>query len=202
MVDTQSTPSLGKRKRRAESDEEGHKFKYDSAYSSLLNENANTVVFSGHFTQQRSSPASKGLIKLHGYAPSTDTKSSRMYPVSAATYITSERRPTKQMRRTNPKVALVMSTSHLMDIEPDPAPSSTMHSNSDLRPCHACKTAPKRKRDLENYMDCKRCDERACYICARICVGCEKATCKKCVVEVGEEGDSWCLDCYSRRIDS
>lgn len=181
MVDTQSTPSLGKRKRRAESDEEGHKV-------------------SGHSSQQRSSPASRGLLKLHGYAPQTDN--SRMYPVSAATYISSERRPTKQMRRTNPKIALVKSTSHLMDIEPDPAPSTHTNTHSDLRPCHSCKTAPKRKRDLENYMECKRCDERACYICARICVGCERATCKKCVVEVGEEGHSWCLDCYSRRINS
>ena len=159
---------------------------------------------SGHSTQQRSSPTSKGLLKLHGYATPLENGTGRMYAVSAAasTYITSERRPTKQIRRTNPKIALVKSTSHLMDIEPSPTTSTNTTHNSDLRPCHACKTAPKRKRDLENYMECRRCDERACYICARICVACDKAICKKCIVEVGEEGDSWCLDCYSRRINS
>lgn len=183
MVDIQSTPSLGKRKRRAESDEDGLKF-------------------NSHSMQHRLSPAGKGILKLHGYATPLDNSTSRMYPVSAATYIASERRPAKQMRRINPKIALMKGTSHLMDVEPNPAPSLNTNSNSDLRPCHACKTAPKRKRDMENYMECKRCDERACYICARICVGCEKAICKKCIVEVGEEGHSWCLDCYSERINS
>jgi hypothetical protein len=204
MVDTHSTPSLGKRKRRADSDEDGLKFQYSLPYSSLLDKEANMANCSGHSTQHRSSPASKGVLKLHAYGYPAEQSTSRMYPVSAAASacITSESRPTKQMRRTNPKIALVKSASHLMDTESDPAPSSNTNSNSDLRPCHACMTAPKRRRDLENYMDCKRCVERACYICARECVGCEKAICKKCIVEVGEEGDSWCLDCYSKRINS
>ncbi|KAF2682841.1 hypothetical protein K458DRAFT_419674 [Lentithecium fluviatile CBS 122367] len=185
MVDTQLTAGLGKRKRRADSDEEGSKP-------------------TGCSSQQRSSPASKGLLRLHGHAPASDTNNNRMYPVTvaASTSSTPERRPVKQMRRMHPKVALVKSTSHLMDIELDPAPISTANNHSDLRPCHACNTAPKRRRDLENYMECRRCDERTCYICARECVGCHKAICKKCIVEVGEEGDPWCLNCYSKRLNS
>jgi hypothetical protein len=115
-----------------------------------------------------------------------------------------ERRPVKQLKRLSPKASLVKSTSHLMDIDFD-APSTgetPSHAVSDLRSCHACNKAPKRKKDLENYMDCRRCEGRTCFICARQCVGCSKAICKKCIVEVGEDGDAWCLDCYSRDINS
>jgi hypothetical protein len=108
-----------------------------------------------------------------------------------------------------PKITLVKSTSHLMDTDSDTMstypPLDVQHppAVSDLRSCHACQSAPKRKKDLENYMDCRRCDERTCYICARQCLGgCGKKICKKCIVEVGQEGDSWCLDCYSRQINS
>jgi hypothetical protein len=198
MVDTQSAPSLGKRKRH----DEGHKIRYVSATALNVRNNTNMMDRSGHSTPHRQSPGSKGLLKLHEHAHAFDNNSSRMYPVSAATYMASDRRATKQLRRTIPKVTLVKTGSHLMDVDFDPAPSIHTNSDSDLRPCHACKTAPKRKRDLENYMDCRRCVERACYICARICMGCEKAICKKCIVEVGEEGDSWCLDCYSNNINS
>jgi len=165
--------------------------------------NADAVPHSLHSFQQRS-PTTKTVLKRHGGAPVTERSPSRMYPVSmaASNYAASERRPAKQLRRLNSKIALVKSTSHLMDIEPDPAPSSDTNSTSDLRPCHSCKTAPKRKRDLENYMECKRCVERACYICARECMGCQKAICKKCIVEVGEEGDPWCLECYSTCINT
>lgn len=121
-----------------------------------------------------------------------------------------ERRPVKQIKRCPPKIGLVQTASHLMDVEvglsthtqPHTQPSAAPPIASDLRPCHACKLAPKRKRHLENYLDCKRCHERACYICARQCVGaCGQAICKKCIVEVGHEGDSWCLDCYSNNIN-
>ncbi|KAF1842656.1 uncharacterized protein K460DRAFT_290206 [Cucurbitaria berberidis CBS 394.84] len=120
----------------------------------------------------------------------------------------SERRPVKQLKRLTPKAMLVKSTSHLMDIESELPPTAQVtdaeaHAVSDLRPCHACSLAPKRKKDLVNYLDCKRCNGRTCYVCARECVGgCGKAVCKKCIVEVGQEGDSWCLDCYSRHINS
>ncbi|KAH9873961.1 hypothetical protein IAQ61_004588 [Plenodomus lingam] len=127
-----------------------------------------------------------------------------VYPI-AQQHSTAERRPVKQLKRINPKAtALVKSTSQLMDIEIAPQGSNAQsHAASDLRPCHACRSAPKRKRDLENYLDCNRCDERTCYICARQCVGgCGKAICKKCIVEVGKEADSWCLDCYARNLNS
>ncbi|KAF1941601.1 hypothetical protein EJ02DRAFT_454987 [Clathrospora elynae] len=118
---------------------------------------------------------------------------------------TSERRPVKQVKRLSPKASLVKSASHLMDIDLDLPPKSDTQppAVSDLRPCHACKLAPKRKKDLENYLDCRRCEGRTCYICARQCVGgCGKAICKKCIVEVGQEGEAWCLDCYSRNINA
>lgn len=92
-----------------------------------------------------------------------------------------------------------------LDLDAPAAPvceSRAVPAVSDLRSCHACNKAPKRKKDLENYLDCRRCEGRTCFICARQCVGCDKAICKKCIVEVGEEGDAWCLDCYSRNINS
>ncbi|EOA88868.1 uncharacterized protein SETTUDRAFT_106128 [Exserohilum turcica Et28A] len=115
----------------------------------------------------------------------------------------SDRRPVKQLKRLSPpKAALVKSTSHLMDVDIDAPPVCDSRAVSDLRSCHACNKAPKRKKDLENYLDCTRCQGRTCFICARQCVACDKATCKKCIVEVGEDGDAWCLDCYSRSINS
>lgn len=111
---------------------------------------------------------------------------------------TSERRPMKQMKRQNPQITLTKSTSHLMDMDTEPLPQPTLT----IRPCHACNSAPKRKRDLDSYSDCRRCEERTCYICARQCIGgCGKTVCKKCTVEVGEEGDAWCLDCYARNLN-
>jgi hypothetical protein len=205
MVDTQQLTGLGKRKRRTDNDEDVPKSKYELAHDSFSKTFANTANYSNSTLQERSSPKSKGLLRLHASGSASDTNGNRTYPISAATsaYTASERRPTKQMKRLNPKIALVKSTSHLMDVEPDPAPCPTnTNSHTDLRSCHACNAAPKRKRDLENYMECKRCVERTCYICARECVECGKAICKKCIVEVGEEGDSWCLVCYSKRINS
>jgi hypothetical protein len=159
---------------------------------------------------QRSSPASR---RSHTHSSSFGD-SNRSHPYSSyaasstSTYTASERRPVKQAKRLSPKATLVKSASHLMDIEPErPAilsrPDAHQHPVTDLRPCHACKSAPRRKKDLENYLDCRRCDGRTCYICARQCFGaCGKAVCKKCIVEVGDDGDPWCLDCYSRNINS
>ncbi|KAH7379191.1 hypothetical protein DE146DRAFT_682332 [Phaeosphaeria sp. MPI-PUGE-AT-0046c] len=121
---------------------------------------------------------------------------------------TTDRRPAKQMKRLSPKAALTKSTSHLMELEPDLSKHTHdthahSYSVSNLRPCHACNSAPRRKKDLENYLDCLRCDGRTCFICARQCFGgCGKAVCNKCIVEVGEDGDPWCLDCYSQDINS
>ncbi|KAF2132964.1 hypothetical protein P153DRAFT_420844 [Dothidotthia symphoricarpi CBS 119687] len=175
MVDSQHTSGLGKR-RRQDRDE------------------------SPSTNYQRLSPSNR---PSHRNAPSCETNTTRPYPSFAVTppYTTSDRRPIKQIKRLSPKLALVKSTSHLMDLEPD-VPTPHAHPVSDLRPCHACSSAPKRKRDLDGFMDCKRCDNRTCYICARQCFGgCGKAVCKKCIVEVGIEGDPWCLDCYSRDIN-
>jgi hypothetical protein len=114
-------------------------------------------------------------------------------------------------KRLSPKATLVKTPSHLMDIDLDldlPSPCQRTdvqpHTQpvSDLRSCHVCNKAPKRRKELENYLDCRRCEGRTCFICARQCAGCSKAICKKCIVEVGEEGDAWCLDCYSRNINA
>ncbi|KZM26294.1 uncharacterized protein EKO05_0002240 [Ascochyta rabiei] len=115
---------------------------------------------------------------------------------------TSEHRPVKQIKRASHKLAFVKSTSHLMDTDTPMGlkiAQSQQHAVTDLRACHACKSAPRRKRDLENYMDCMRCHGRTCFICARQCLGvCGMKVCRECTSEVGEEGDSWCLDCFQR----
>ncbi|KAF2626882.1 hypothetical protein BU25DRAFT_411414 [Macroventuria anomochaeta] len=131
-----------------------------------------------------------------------DNNSDRSY----APYATAEHRPMKQIKRISPKLALLKSTSHLMDTDASTSPLVGLtngqvqpHAVTDLRACHACKSAPKRKKDLENYMDCKRCVGRTCYICARQCLGgCGRKVCRECTAEVGQERDSWCLDCLQR----
>lgn len=155
----------------------------------------------------RANPCGRESTRSQGHAnQSSDANESLSYAVYATAQHASaaERRPMKQSKRNPPKAVLVKSTSHLMDVERDLSqPSHTPHAVADLRPCHACLFAPKRKRDLENYLECRRCDQRTCYICARQCIGgCGKAICKKCTVEVGQEGDSWCLDCFSRNLNS
>jgi hypothetical protein len=154
--------------------------------------------------------ASRGPRTQH--SPAFEHNSDRSYALYTASpeYTTLEHRPVKQVKRLTPKLALVKSTSHLMDI--DNSTSLPMGFTNvqvqppavtDLRACHACKSAPKRRKDLENYTDCKRCDGRTCYICARQCLGgCEKTVCTECTVEVGQEWDSWCLDCFSRKSNS
>ncbi|KAB2106664.1 hypothetical protein AG0111_0g5233 [Alternaria gaisen] len=139
--------------------------------------------------QHRPSP-SRDSNRLHLHStPPFDSNSNlpcSLFPPKQHEY-TSERRPVKQLKRLSPKAPLVKSTSHLMDVDFDLPPTcqSQSHAVSDLRSCHACNKAPKRQKDLENYLDCR-----------------SKAICKKCIVEVGEEGDAWCLDCYSRNINS
>ena len=131
-----------------------------------------------------------------------DSNNDRSY----APYTTVEHRPMKQIKRISPKLALVKSTSHVMDTDASLSPAVgctngqvQIHAITDLRACHACKSAPKRKKDLENYMDCKRCVGRTCYICARQCLGgCGRKVCRECTAEVGQERDSWCLDCLQR----
>ena len=133
------------------------------------------------------------------HASTFDHNNERSYPAM-------EHRPMKQIKRSNPKLALIKSTSHPMDVDAGAVPSPHFkdgsvrpHAAADLRACHACKTAPKRKSDLENYMDCKRCVGRTCYICARQCLGgCGRKVCRECTAEVGQERDSWCLDCLQR----
>jgi hypothetical protein len=176
MADSQHAAGLGKRKRHDAADG-------SSAYESLPGPKHNLAAcpfYSGCLHQQR-------LTSKYS---------------SQSTYTLTERRPAKQLRRLNPRATLVKSTSHLMETETEPAPSRS-NAVSDLRSCHACQSAPKRNKDLENYLDCRRCEGRTCYICARQCYGgCGKAVCKKCIVEVGKEGDPWCLDCYARNINT
>ncbi|KAF2831546.1 hypothetical protein CC86DRAFT_342459 [Ophiobolus disseminans] len=159
--------------------------------------------------QQRPSPSSRSYARLHAHnTTSFEINRNLSYPAFSASPLFSalERRPVKQIKRLSPKASLIKSTSHLMDVDLDltpPKPETHSHAVIDLRSCHACKSAPKRRKDLENYLDCRRCEGRTCYICARQCFGgCGKAVCKKCIVEVGEEGDPWCLDCYARNLNS
>ncbi|KAJ4992136.1 hypothetical protein SVAN01_02457 [Stagonosporopsis vannaccii] len=144
-----------------------------------------------------------------GAHPTRDSRSQHASALdhnSDRSYATSEQRPMKQIKRFCPKLALAKSTSHLMDTDIGMSPPVGFtsgqvqpHAVTDLRACHACKSAPKRKRDLENYMDCKRCIGRTCYICARQCLGgCGRKVCRECTAEVGQERDSWCLDCLQR----
>lgn len=160
----------------------------------------------GKRKRQQDVDTSRGPRSEH--SPVFEHNNDRSYAqcTSAPDYRASDHRPVKQIKRISPKLAFIKSTSNLMDTEF--ATSSPVGLNStqvqppqvtDLRACHACKSAPKRKRDLENYMDCMRCKGRTCYICARQCLGgCGKKICKECTSEVGEEGDSWCLDCFQR----
>lgn len=198
MVDSPPVGGLGKRKR-LEGDQD------PSAYDSntktcTIHIRTDCISRSRPHQQQRlTSPSNR----VHHHHKTTSTTPPPFETMS-------ERRPVKQMKRISPKATLTKSTSHLMDLEPelsrhdhDTHTQPHFHAVSDLRPCHACNSAPRRKKDLENYLDCLRCDGRTCYICARQCFGgCGKAVCKKCIVEVGEDGDPWCLDCYARDINS
>lgn len=190
MANPQHAPGLGKRKRT------GEEAAYERTSGHVQHPNTDLVYGSTSY-QSRAPLMSWSFAHSQSHnTPQFDSNDSLPYSLSSAK--TSDQRPVKQIKRINPKVPLVKSASHLMDIET----GSKSYSVSDLRPCHACNLAPKRKRDLENYLDCRRCDGRTCYICARQCAGeCGKTICKKCIVEVGEEGDSWCLDCYSKNIN-
>jgi hypothetical protein len=200
MTDSESAAGLGKRKRH-DNGEEGSNT-YDSLWDSTIDSTTDDGNSSHH---HRSPHASRVFDRLQGHNPPFDSHHNLPYAIHPApqAYTSAERRPVKQLKRLSPpKATLVKSTSHLMEIESE-LPSHHPHPVSDTRPCHACKSAPKRRRDLENYLDCKRCVERTCYICARVCYGgCTRTVCNTCIVEVGEEGDPWCLDCYQRKLNS
>lgn len=204
MTDSSQGGGLGKRKRSTADDTPSrygdlHDLLAKPTLTSYRNSHYHTLI-----PASRGSPSSR----MHN----NSTFDSRIQPCShhltSPTHTSSERRPVKQLKRLPPKSSLVKSTSHLMDIDLElassvPVAAPQTYPISDLRPCHACQSAPRRKKDLENYLDCRRCDGRTCYICARQCFGgCGKAVCKKCIVEVGEEGDPWCLDCYARKINA
>ncbi|KAK7180734.1 hypothetical protein PSPO01_13176 [Paraphaeosphaeria sporulosa] len=189
MVDSQIAASLGKRKRRLEDDKDMPSPKHISMSSADVDRYGSSI--------SRTSPTSEGHIRLYGHDPASHEATVPRTFSRSPKLASSERRPVKQMKRLH-----VKTPSHLMDTEPDLVPSSPpvqrvdSHTKSDLSPCHVCSTAPKRKRDLEGYMDCQRCTERTCYICARECLGCQKAICKECIVEIGQDGEPWCLECY------
>jgi hypothetical protein len=205
MPDAEPAAGLGKRKRH-DNGEEGPNT-YDSLWASRDDNTTDDRSSCSH--HHRPQHASRGFDRLQSHNPHYDPHhnlSYAIYPAPPPTQALAERRPVKQLKRfSSPKASLLKSTSHLMEIENEP-PSHLPHPPypvSDTRPCHACKSAPKRKRDLENYLDCKRCVERTCYICARVCFGgCGRTVCNTCIVEVGEEGDPWCLDCYARKLNS
>lgn len=183
MADAHHAAGLGKRKRHMDAEE------------------GNTTC---GFQQESGSP-SRGIRKVpathsHG-ARHTNARASRSSP----THTHPGSRPLKQIKRTSPIISLRKLPSHLMDTDIDispvvpnlPPPAAAAN---DLRACHVCHSAPKRKRDLENYLECQSCTERACYICARGCSGgCKKQLCSKCCVEVGEQGDTYCFECYQMK---
>lgn len=198
MVDSPAATGLGKRKRRPEDDMDKPSPKHISISSTEIGRSSPN----NHTWSQRTFPTSEGQIRLYGHNPACHDASTPRTFSKAPMFAGSERRPVKQMKRLNPKPSLAKTPSHLMEVEQDVAPSSPpvqkadTHIKSDLSACHVCSTAPKRRRDLEGYMDCQRCSERTCYICARECSGCQKAICKECIVELGQDGEPWCLECY------
>jgi hypothetical protein len=206
MAETQATAGLGKRKRRLDA-EEGISTAYEGTPKSLLSARSNTTGYSSHTASQRASPESSRTYRIfqtqnHGASDPTSW---------ALTYTMTDSRPIKQAKRTahsSRRITLAKQSSHIMDIDADaPLEMNTHpaveHSTSDLRPCHICHKAPKRRKDLENYLQCQNCDNRACYVCARSCSGrCGKQLCSKCCVEVGEDGNTWCLGCYQRNVNT
>jgi hypothetical protein len=206
MTTDQHSAGLGKRKRQAGDD--GPQT-YDGSTAFIQYQKANT--YARNIPRQHRLSPGRDATRHPQNTPPYDNNNNLSYALlpSKQHDYTSERRPVKQIKRLSPKASLIKSTSHLMDIDFDvPTPCQRTDTPlsapavSDLRSCHACNKAPKRKKDLENYLDCRRCEGRTCFICARQCTGCSKAICKKCIVEVGEEGDAWCLDCYSRNINA
>ncbi len=199
MAHQQHTGGIGKRKRH---DGEEGPSRYDVCFDNTQTPDADHISNKPQNQLWIATP-SRENTRLHASNTSSHERNNHNMSytllLSPPSNVTSERRPIKQIKRTSPKATLAKSNSHLMDIEPD-CPSSSM---SNVRRCQVCKSAPKRKKELVNYMDCKRCDERTCFVCARQCVGgCGKTICRKCNVEVGEDGDSWCLDCYSKDLNS
>lgn len=71
-----------------------------------------------------------------------------------------------------------------------------------LDPCNVCYKAPKLKSHLASYSNCRRCDERTCFICIRSCeegpCG-DRTICSKCCVEEGADGMVVCFDCLAVR---
>lgn len=193
MVDSPAGAGLGKRKRRTDDDTEGPSPKHIS----LSSTDTDRTNPGHHVSQSRPSLTAEGYIRHHAHHPAAHEPSSQRPLPRHPGSTNHERRSVKQLKRSIPR--LMKAPSHLMDVEPEPTPvqrPDTHHPQSDLRSCHACGTAPKRKRDLENYLDCRKCERRTCYICARRCSGCQRDVCRECVVEVGDEGEPWCLSCY------
>ncbi|KAJ5226604.1 uncharacterized protein N7469_006610 [Penicillium citrinum] len=52
---------------------------------------------------------------------------------------------------------------------PIPYPSTSTTSTAALRPCHICHRRPTTRQVLDAYADCDLCNERACFICLRLC---------------------------------
>ncbi|KAF2109556.1 hypothetical protein BDV96DRAFT_585782 [Lophiotrema nucula] len=196
---------LGKRKR---SKEEATQTEYGGSSGFLDGARADLPSWLRSADQQ---PSPGKMLRVHSF-PQGSVNNARPWRLpggtTTATITTAPHRPFKQLKRVSPKKPpppLTKSTSHLMDTDepaashPCPASSEPPPSSSDLRSCHICHTAPKRKSDLENFLECQSCEGRACYICARECAGgCQRQLCRKCCVEVGEEGNTWCLHCYQR----
>ncbi len=134
--------------------------------------------------------------------PDWSTKSTLSTSHPTASY-PSTPRPLKIRRRLlSPK----LHRTSLPRATPDPAMLGTTSPNTKaalLRPCHICQHRPRQKKELDSYADCASCGKRACYVCMRHCEAwCGGRTvCSGCCVEVGEEGEAWCTDCFGRQED-
>jgi hypothetical protein len=85
-----------------------------------------------------------------------------------------------------------------------PPPPRDDGSSGLLQRCHICAKAPRMKKDLDGYKDCWRCRRRTCYVCVRMCETTHcggRKICRACCVEVGEDGDVFCLDCFGSLDD-
>lgn len=109
------------------------------------------------------------------------------------------RHDTPPPAKTRRKAVTVKRTGPLASV---PIPT-IIHQPGQLAACSCCSSKPMRKTDLERYSDCQLCEKRTCTVCIRTCHGScgDRRICKKCSMEKGEEGDSYCLECLNKEED-
>ncbi|OCL07081.1 hypothetical protein AOQ84DRAFT_65207 [Glonium stellatum] len=212
-ISSHSHGNLGKRKRQSDSDSSAN---ISSAHSNSFRNralipspvpNSNYDLFNIHTARLPSLPLDRYMYDDMRFDISSSALDSTTLPLP----VVDDLPPSKHRRRLHPcKLSRLsaLTPSNNNATQPSTTHSTqthnfsggTKHPTPDLRPCHVCHKSPTRQRDLEGYKDCQQCEERACQICTRSCLGgCGRQLCSSCCKEVGEEGDAWCLDCLGRR---